>query len=439
MPGGFRFAGDDALRKRRGKAAADGLAQLDRPQSALYQERSQRLAALGVLLIVLFAAALHESEYNVNEPSGPFVWSMTPATLTNAPALRHHPSLPDSHLPWMPERLLGPTTKHFPAVFVLDSSTNSSSSGVREAGAALRALIDDKLPQFGAMIVRQLPIENEQAFSALMAATGLNLVDYIGGVTSRPVVAPKVTPTSTEGPQVAMEPHVDNPYWPRPPSHLFLWAKTPPSRGGKSIITDARAVLRQLQVERPDIVAGLRTRRVRYSHWYPDRARGGITSWEESLACKTRAGAEQKLRDGGFSWEWVEGGLKKWEVAEPIRQHPITGEETWANMITAMHCSVFDNHPDYRSLQRPLAERDKPCRLRGDMPYDTSFGNDGEAFPVDWLHAMRSAQWGNSVTFDYMPGDVLIVDNYSTMHGRFSWEPAVRREIYMAMVAPPGK
>jgi len=64
MPGVFRFAGDDALRKRRGKAAgldSDGLAQLDRPQSALYQERSQRLAELGVLLTVLFAvhSAVH--------------------------------------------------------------------------------------------------------------------------------------------------------------------------------------------------------------------------------------------------------------------------------------------------------------------------------------------------------------------------------------------
>ena len=144
------------------------------------------------------------------------------------------------------------------------------------------------------------------------------------------------------------------------------------------------------------------------------------------------------LREGGFDFKWTsEGGLRKWEVIDAIRSHPVTGEESWANMITAMHCSVFDNHPDYPTYNRDEQQRAEPCQMHGQMPYDTSFGDNGEAFPVSYLHAMRKAQWRHSVAFDYQPGDLLVIDNYLAQHGRFSWEQEDGpREIFMGMVAP---
>lgn len=53
------------------------------------------------------------------------------------------------------------------------------------------------------------------------------------------------------------------------------------------------------------------------------------------------------------------------------------------------------------------------------------------------LHAMRLAQWEHSVSWDYEAGDVLVLDNYRVMHGRFGWEEDAERELLMAMAAPP--
>lgn len=80
--------------------------------------------------------------------------------------------------------------------------------------------------------------------------------------------------------------------------------------------------------------------------------------------------------------------------------------------------------------------RAAPCSMRGAMPYHTSFGDGGE-FGVWMLHAMRLAQWEHSVSWDYEAGDVLVLDNYRVMHGRFGWEEDAERELLMAMAAPP--
>eukprot|EP00746_Dinoflagellata_sp_MGD_P026307 gnl/MRDRNA2_/MRDRNA2_161981_c0_seq1.p1 gnl/MRDRNA2_/MRDRNA2_161981_c0~~gnl/MRDRNA2_/MRDRNA2_161981_c0_seq1.p1 ORF type:complete len:390 (+),score=59.95 gnl/MRDRNA2_/MRDRNA2_161981_c0_seq1:142-1170(+) len=331
-------------------------------------------------------------------------------------------------------------TDDFPAVFQYQAVSGANT------GAVLRELIDGTLTTFGAIVIRGLPISSAADFSEVMHATNLNLVDYVGGVTTRPVVAPKVTPTSTEGPSVSMEPHMDNPYWPKPPTHLVVYAELPPARGagGQSLISDNRAALKQLRTQYDEILEALENRLIRYNHFYPDEESSagiGIPSWEQSLArdCQTASGcnktetAERNLEQAGYQFEWIQGGLKRWELSDAIKSHPKTGEDIWANMITAMHCTVFDNHPEYPELNRAPEARGEPCMMRGSMPYDTSYG-DGSPFSLETMHAMRKAQWDNAVAFDFEPGDVLVLDNYLASHGRFSWNSEVDRKLYMTMV-----
>ena len=64
--------------------------------------------------------------------------------------------------------------------------------------------------------------------------------------------------------------------------------------------------------------------------------------------------------------------------------------------------------------------------MRGRMPYRTRFG-DGAEFAVEDVRAARRAQWAHAVSFDYEAGDVLIVDNYRTMHSRDARALLLRR------------
>lgn len=357
------------------------------------------------------------------------------AALRHPPQVRDRESLPDSHLPWMPDSL-GGARQDFPAVFRYGGSTD-----VEFAGKELEAFLEGHLPKFGVVVVKGLPLSSPEDFSRLMHSTNMTLVDYVGGVTSRPEAASKVTPASTEPAHVSMEPHVDNPYWPVPPARLILFVGQAPKSGGQALVSDTRAMLRQLREQSPKVLAELERRHVRYEHFYPDRDAPGpvITSWQDSLAkgCDARVGCNEKeiaeaaMRAKGFGFEWVKGGLKRWEVVPPVVRHPVTGEEAWANMLTAMHCTVFDNHPEYPELNRPPDARGEPCTLRGQMPYHTTYG-DGANVPVADMHAVRKAQWNHSVSFDYEVGDLLAIDNYHAMHGRFSFQEP--RELYLTMV-----
>ena len=92
-----------------------------------------------------------------------------------------------SHSVWMPETV-GAPGPDFPAVF----HAAASEYDLATWGPELRKLLDAELHVHGAVVVRGLPVLSAQDFSALLHATNMSLSDYLGGVTSRPHVAPKV-------------------------------------------------------------------------------------------------------------------------------------------------------------------------------------------------------------------------------------------------------
>ena len=98
--------------------------------------------------------------------------------------------------------------------------------------------------------------------------------------------------------------------------------------------------------------------------------------------------------------------------------------------VSAMHCTVLANHPTYPELHVDDTH-DAPCVEAEHRPYHTTFGDGGE-FPRELLHAVREAQWASSVSFDFVAGDLLVLDNYLAMHGRFSFTPP--RELFIAVV-----
>jgi len=374
------------------------------------------------------------------------------AALTLQPLVRYRASMPGSNHSCLPHQLSGPG-EEFPAVFRLahsvaaeptpaqDNTPEINVSSIPDAAAALRRLLDAKLPQHGALVVKGLPLESASDFSALLHATGMDLKDYVGGVTSRSLLAPKVMPASAEPAAVDMDLHNDGAYRPSPPERIILWCQVPPVSGGQALIADAREVLRRLRRDAPGHLAALERRKVRYEHFLPsmDASVGGrIGSWEEALAkgcnessgCNSRITAEDILSQSGYDFKWSPAGLHKYVTTPPLRRHPVTGEETWMNQVSAMHCTVFANHPTFPELH--IDDTDgAPCLDVGSRPYHTTFG-DGQEFPRELVHAVRKAQWESAVSFDFQPGDVLVLDNFLAMHGRLSFTPP--RELFISLV-----
>lgn len=355
-------------------------------------------------------------------------------TLESPPQIRGRGGIPYDHKEWMPEVLRGPNGS-LPAVFEYNGDSHMASYHLPSD------FLIQNLQLSGALVLKGLQIKTAAEFSELVLATNWSFQDYVGGVTKRPEVAPKVQPASAEDPAVSMEYHNDGSFGARPPVVIFLYCQLPPTVGGQALLYDSRGVFQTLKKDYPLLLQELRDRKIRYYTFYPDASKfdGEITLSLQDAFFKKCGDAgnftlaiEEYLTATKYGFEWTSSGLKTWYIRDPVTAHPVHGEETWFNQVTAMHCSVFDNHPAYASLHRPEDERSKSCEMHGSMQFHTSFG-DGDEIPIDVIDTLRRVQWDNAVAFDFSSGDVAVLDNYFVGHGRLSFEPP--RELFTAQVA----
>ena len=147
--------------------------------------------------------------------------------------------------------------------------------------------------------------------------------------------------------------------------------------------------------------------------------------WQEAFQTDSRSDVEEYCRKADICAEWVSGDqLRTTQVRPAIRAHPVTKEETWFNHAHFFHVSSL---PDEISSSL-LAALDGE-----DLPYNTYYG-DGSAIEPDELAEIRAAMDAQTVSFEWEQGDVLVVENMITAHGREPFEGP--RRILTAMSDP---
>lgn len=317
-------------------------------------------------------------------------------------------------------------------------SPTSMGAQLKELGQQTRALLQGELHKHGVIVLRGLPLPRQDAnssdvlgtYSEFLHATGYKLTKYVGGVTARQESEPMVYPASDEDPAVSMDLHQDNTYWPVPPAKLLFYYERPASVGGLNPLLDMKEYATLAQARFPDIVAKFATLGVRYENYYPDASVDNrFVSWQASFESTDKEVVEANLKAGNFGFEWTpKRGLRKWNVLSPWKQHPVTGEQVWANMIVANHASYFHSHPSFPELNGiPFVVGQLPDALRSmeDYPFNIKYG-DGTHVPYDVIQKLRGLAWDNAVAFKPRPGDLLVVDNYLAQHGRLGFAPPRR-------------
>jgi alpha-ketoglutarate-dependent taurine dioxygenase len=148
-------------------------------------------------------------------------------------------------------------------------------------------------------------------------------------------------------------------------------------------------------------------------------------SWPEVFQTRDPAEVEAYCREMEIEVEWREGQrlrTRQWRPA--IRQHPKSGEPIWFNHALFFHVSSLD--PSVRDPMLAVL-RDE------DLPFNTYYG-DGSTIEPEVLETLRAAYDAETVSFDWEQGDVLLLDNMLSAHGR---EPfSGPRKIVVAMADP---
>ncbi|WP_344098243.1 TauD/TfdA family dioxygenase, partial [Streptomyces stramineus] len=213
--------------------------------------------------------------------------------------------------------------------------------------------------------------------------------------------------------------HNENSYQLTFPAALVFSCLTPATTGGATPLADTRRVLARLDAS---VVRAFTERGVLYQRNYGE---GLGVPWQEAFGTTDRARAESYCAARDITTEWKPGGgLRTTQVRPAVAVHPVTGERVWFNHAAFFHVSGL--RAELRdALLAQFDERDLPTH---------SYYGDGRPIEPAVLEQLHHAYAAERVRTPWETGDVLLVDNLLTAHGR---EPFTGdRRVVVAMAAP---
>lgn len=199
------------------------------------------------------------------------------------------------------------------------------------------------------------------------------------------------------------------------PLKIWFFCVQPAQQGGETPIVDCRRLYRSLN-------PALRERFVQKQLMYVRNYTDGLdVSWQDFFHTCDRAVVEQYCGQRGIEFEWTNTGLSTREVRPAIAQHPKTKEWVFFNQIQLHHPAYLD-----RSVRESL------LALLGEahLPRQVYYG-DGTAIEDSVIEEISALYQSTTVTFSWQAGDILMLDNLLTAHGRNPY--IAPRKIVVAM------
>jgi alpha-ketoglutarate-dependent taurine dioxygenase len=297
-----------------------------------------------------------------------------------------------------------------PPLLRVESSVDAA-RWAAEHREALRAFV----VEHGSLLVRGLGLRDAAQAEAVFRQLG-DLTHETEGFASRGRYADGVYTASKWPPNQQMCMHHELSYALRVPSLMLFACVVPPAAGGATPVADAATVLEALPpelVERFERLGWLLIRN------YNDDIGA---SFADAFGTDDRNAIERYCRAHEIRFEWQDGGaLRTWQRRRAIVPHPLTGRRCWFNQIAFL---------SEWTLAAELREYLVDVYGADGLPFNTSFGN-GDPIGPDVVQAINEVYEAHTVREPWQAGDVLVVDNIRTAHGREPFEGP--REMVVAM------
>lgn len=225
--------------------------------------------------------------------------------------------------------------------------------------------------------------------------------------------------TSTEYPKdLSIPQHCENSYQRTWPLKLLFSCVTPARRGGNTPLAD---MLKVTQAIDPDVIKEFGRKKIKYVRNY----RPGIDlSWQEVFSTTDKKAVESYCENHHIEYQWIDEGLKTSQVCEAFAVHPKMKKKIWFNQVHLFNVTSLSE--ENQQILLSMFSEDE-------LPRHSYFG-DGSQISSDILAHIRSAYTENMVEFDWIKGDVLLVDNMLVSHGRTPYEGD--RKVIVCMAEP---
>lgn len=307
--------------------------------------------------------------------------------------------------------------KPFPLVL----ECRSSSAALDDVTAWLaehRRQLDEQATVDGAILFRGFPLATANDFDQFVTAFGWRNFPYDESLSNAVRVnrTARVFTANEAPPDVTILLHHEMAQTPIYPSKLFFFCEHPADKGGATPLCRSDILWQRLAERCPNFARDCLQKGLRYTNVMPsanDPNSGMGRSWQSTLRAETREQAEERLKGLGYRWEWLpDGCLRATTPVLPAARDLGGGRHSFFNQLIAAYRGWKDS--------------------RNDPSKSITFG---DGAPLDGPSALVAAELADELTFDlpWRRGDVALIDNYVTMHGRRTFKGT--RKVLASLIA----
>ena len=310
--------------------------------------------------------------------------------------------------------------KYGPGVFplVLACQAPTTLDGATSWIAENRRQLRDRTVHHGAILFRGFPLSGAEDFDRFITAFDLPNFPYEDSLSNavRVIKTPRVFTANEAPPTVTIFLHHEMAQTPLYPGKLFFFCEQPADTGGATPLCRSDVLWDRLRAECPGFAGDCESKGLKYSNVMPsqnDLTSGMGRSWQSTLRASTPERAEDRLKALGYSWTWLDDGcLRATTPVLPAVRKLADGRTSFFNQLIA----AFQGWKD---------ERNDPSKA-------ITFG-DGTLLDRDAVNV--ATRLGEELSFNvpWQRGDVALVDNFVTMHGRRAFTGT--RKVLASLVA----
>jgi alpha-ketoglutarate-dependent taurine dioxygenase len=278
-----------------------------------------------------------------------------------------------------------------------------------------REFVEARLLEHGAILFRGFGLDTPPTFERFALALCPELFEEYGDL-PREGLGGRVYGSTPYPADRAILFHNESSHLDRWPMKIWFGCMRAAEQGGETPLVDCREVYRLLD---PAIRQRFTDKHLMYLRNYVE---GLDVSWQEFFHTNDRGVVEAECRRTGTAFEWTAGGgLRTRQMRRAVARHPRTGEEVFFNQIQAHHVSCLE--PTTRTSLLSLLGEDS-------LPRNVYYG-DGTPIEDSVVDEICGLYRQVAVNFLWQEGDVLMLDNMLTAHGRNPYKG--ERKIVVAM------
>ena len=281
--------------------------------------------------------------------------------------------------------------------------------------------IEAKLLEHGAILFRGFNKGSLLEFEQFAAALCPELFEEYGDL-PRQEISNKVYASTPYPSHLDILFHNESSHMNRWPMKIWFMCLQPPLSGGQTPFADSRLILNSLSPRIRDRFADLG---ILYVRNFTD---GLDVSWQQFFRTSDKLQVERFCLDADISFQWTaNNSLRTTKWAPAITSHPKTGDAVFFNQILAHHISC---------LQKDVKDSLLQLFDEHHLPRNVYYG-DGSPIEDDVIDHLIALYDRQAVKFDWRLGDILMLDNMLSAHGRSAFSG--NRKVVVTMGEMVGK